>query len=33
MADREADLTGLMEKNFPAGLRALDSRLRALGSG
>ena len=25
--DREADLVGLMEKNFLAGLRALDSRL------
>lgn len=26
-ADREAELVGLMEKNFLAGLRALDSRL------
>jgi hypothetical protein len=31
--DREADLVGLMEENFLAGLRALDSRLSALRSG
>ena len=31
--DREAELVGLMEKNFLAGLRALDERLRATASG
>lgn len=29
--DREAELVGLMERNFLAGLRALDSRLRGAG--